>query len=162
MYLLARSTPGPASIQPRCTRRRLKNCMSKLCQINRIKSSFDHKTLLLIISALVISSTCTVRRCGQHERQKYYETPGYSKLYVKKYTKTDPFGKQLHVNLGFNLLLIEVLHVYAIIRKLFLTVVRNIVVYSHRHNSFSTVFLNYAGDKFSWEAAKMLGYMANL
>ena len=31
------------------------SCMSKLCQINRVKSSFDHKTLLLIISSLVMS-----------------------------------------------------------------------------------------------------------
>ena len=30
-------------------------CFSKLCQINRVKASFDSKTLLLIISSLVFS-----------------------------------------------------------------------------------------------------------
>ena len=32
----------------------ISSCMSKLCQIHHVKNSFDQKTLLLIISALVI------------------------------------------------------------------------------------------------------------
>ena len=40
------------------------SCMRKLCQINRVKDSFDNETLKLVIETLVISKLFTALRCG--------------------------------------------------------------------------------------------------
>ena len=70
------------------------SCMSKLCQINRVKSSFDHKMLLLIISSLVMSKLLYCSSVWANtERQKHRKTAKGTKFCLQnrlQHTKVRP------------------------------------------------------------------------
>ena len=79
------------------------SCMSKLCQINRVKSSFDHKTLLLIISSLVMSkllygSSEWANTSGKNieKLQKVQNFAGRIVCNIQKYDHVSPAMRQLN------------------------------------------------------------------
>ena len=66
------------------------SCMSTLCQINRVKDSFDSDTLSLVIEALVFSKLLYCSSVWSNKTCEIEKTPGSTELclsYNHKYQK---------------------------------------------------------------------------